>query len=589
MYKRYLFALLYAFIATVSLPYSAMAAKNNREAYEKNDISFYDENFVMCSPSSTNGVSGSSNQEKVWGFLKASGLSDEQAAGVMGNIRQESGFSPNVQNTTAKFPSGAWGLAQWTDGRRQSVVKAIQEKHPEVMSYYAEQYGGLPDQNGVSPGVPVDVNDKFLIVELEFLIQESKARGLDAVGISEYIDKYGAGDSEWETLKRITDVTDAVFFWERSFERSGNSHGSVMEQRVKPAMEFYEKFKGTGGSGTTSSPATPKVTFIGDSITEGMRSNLMSTFPGSNVEAKVGEGIQWVISKLDTATLNDTVVINIGTNDNFPVDKAKEMLNKLKGKKVYLVNNFGKGGSANFEIINGGITSVASEYTNVTIIDWKKVAESNGGREALYKPDGYHINDDKGRELYIKLLKDSLGSATTSTGGACESAAPTGDVQAMIKKYAWPNYRPGNMERKPEYIDAVERHKVDKTDSDGNVILKGYVGNHCHGGGIDCGGFVTILMRDTIDKNYNTNPTGNTVSQRAYLEREWQKIGTGSTINTSDLRPGDVAMLPGHTFTYAGEMEGFQGVTAGASECDYAPMASQESVTNPTITWYRKK
>lgn len=587
MYKRYLFALLYAFIATVSLPYSAMAAKNNREVYEKNDISFYDENFVMCSPSSTNGVSGSSNQEKVWGFLKASGLSDEQAAGVMGNIRQESGFSPNVQNTTAKFPSGAWGLAQWTDGRRQSVVKAIQEKHPEVMSYYAEQYGGLPDQNGVSPGVPVDVNDKFLIVELEFLIQESKARGLDAVGISEYIDKYGAGDSEWETLKRITDVTDAVFFWERSFERSGNSHGSVMEQRVKPAMEFYEKFKGTGGSGTTSSPATPKITFIGDSITEGMRSNLMSTFPGSNVEAKVGEGIQWVISKLDTATLNDTVVINIGTNDNFPVDKAKEMLNKLKGKKVYLVNNFGKGGSANFEIINGGITSVASEYTNVTIIDWKKVAESNGGREALYKPDGYHINDDKGRELYIKLLKDSLGSATTSTGGACESAAPTGDVQAMIKKYAWPDYKPKRLERKPEYTEAVERHKA----------AGGYVGDPCLGGGIDCGGFITILMRDSIDPKYNSaNVTlKNTSGQKVYLEESWQKIGTGATINAADLKPGDVAIrtreegYTGHTFMYAGQMEGFQGVTAGASQCEYAPMASQENITNPTFTWYRKK
>lgn len=584
MYKRYLFALLYAFIATVSLPYSAMAAKNNREVYEKNDISFYDENFVMCSPSSTNGVSGSSNQEKVWGFLKASGLSDEQAAGVMGNIRQESGFSPNVQNTTAKFPSGAWGLAQWTDGRRQSVVKAIQEKHPEVMSYYAEQYGGLPDQNGVSPGVPVDVNDKFLIVELEFLIQESKARGLDAVGISEYIDKYGAGDSEWETLKRITDVTDAVFFWERSFERSGNSHGSVMEQRVKPAMEFYEKFKGTGGSGTTSSPATPKVTFIGDSITEGMRSNLMSTFPGSNVEAKVGEGIQWVISKLDTATLNDTVVINIGTNDNFPVDKAKEMLNRLKGKKVYLVNNFGKGGSANFEIINGGITSVASEYTNVTIIDWKKVAESNGGREALYKPDGYHINDDKGRELYIKLLKDSLGSATTSTGGACESAAPTGDIQAYALKYAWPKWRGKDITKKPEYAAA----------NDAAVKEGRYIGGRIYPG-VDCGGFVTTIVHDSgFDKGYNyggkiSNGASNTVTQEQWVNENWQKLGSGSSINVADLKPGDVAFSPGHTFIFVGAIEGFESDIASASLDERAPVAGNESKVASDVTWYRKK
>lgn len=50
------------------------------------------------------------NKQQVWSFLKSKGLSDEAAAGIMGNIQGESGFNPTAQN-----PSGCIGIVQWCD------------------------------------------------------------------------------------------------------------------------------------------------------------------------------------------------------------------------------------------------------------------------------------------------------------------------------------------------------------------------------------------------------------------------------------------------------------------------------------------
>lgn len=43
---------------------------------------------------------GSTNEEKIWNYLKANGLSDYGVAGLMGNLYAESGLRPNnLQNS----------------------------------------------------------------------------------------------------------------------------------------------------------------------------------------------------------------------------------------------------------------------------------------------------------------------------------------------------------------------------------------------------------------------------------------------------------------------------------------------------------
>jgi hypothetical protein len=53
-----------------------------------------------------------SNRDYVWNYLIEAGFSDKQAAGIMGNLRQEHGFQTSGD-----------GLAQWMGGRRARLMR----------------------------------------------------------------------------------------------------------------------------------------------------------------------------------------------------------------------------------------------------------------------------------------------------------------------------------------------------------------------------------------------------------------------------------------------------------------------------------
>lgn len=57
-----------------------------------------------------------SNKDKVYNALIKNGLSSAAACGVMANIEKESNFNPSAGST-----SGAYGLCQWTGGRRSNL------------------------------------------------------------------------------------------------------------------------------------------------------------------------------------------------------------------------------------------------------------------------------------------------------------------------------------------------------------------------------------------------------------------------------------------------------------------------------------
>lgn len=609
MYKK-ICTVLSLCLVSVLLLQPVAAAAELEELLALNQIPFFKPNDVVCSPQTGQGMSGNTNQEKIWTYLLSAGLSSEQAAGIMGNMKQESGFSPTRQEDSQAFPRGGWGLVQWTFGRRTNIVKALEQKHPDLMQFYSPQYGKAAGPDGVPSGLPIEANDKLLEFELQYMIEESKSRPVLPASAK----RFGKAANEWELLKTLTTVEDATVFWHNNFEVSADSAAKVLSGRGKPAKEIHSQLNLTGGgssrnNSSNTSATSSKITFIGDSITAGMKSELSSTFTGSTVEAEVGKGIDWVISRLDSITINDTVVINIGTNDNFPVDKGKAMLEKLKDKKVYLVNNFGKGGNADFEIINRNILSATTGLSYVKVLDWKKEAEANGGREKLYDADGYHINAGEGRSRYIAFLKSSI-TDIPSTDNCKKQSEGDGSFSSYVMKYAWPDTQRKRLERKEEYTEAVT-----KAVSEGRYVGIENCGRRpsswspsrraqaqaSRGGsvsptaGIDCGGFVTILLYDSgFSKEYNhgankAKGAGPTGTQRAWAEQNWQKLGTGNSINTADLKPGDVAHSPGHTFIYVGDIPGFGSKIASASLCTYAPQAGAESITSAKVTWFRKK
>lgn len=192
--------------------------------------------------------------------------------------------------------------------------------------------------------------------------------------------------------------------------------------------------------------------------------------------------------------------------------------------------------------------------------------------------------------ILSELAVESLNGQTTTSQNCLDTTS--GDVtalQATVKKYAWPNYRKPKttdaLQLKPEYAEAVTKA----------TLSGGYVGGILYKG-VDCGGFITRVMIDSgFEPSYNTFK-GATAQQKQWLDANWETIGTGSTIDTSTLKPGDVAMRTGHTFMFAGtNIEGFGTTTAGwkgvasASLDERAPMAGLENLTDSSLTWYRKK
>ncbi len=79
---------------------------------------------ASCCATSTSGgttLTGNDNEDKTWNFFIGMGLSQEQTAGIMGNMLQESHFNPQatqVDGKNHKDPidarDGGWGIIQWS-------------------------------------------------------------------------------------------------------------------------------------------------------------------------------------------------------------------------------------------------------------------------------------------------------------------------------------------------------------------------------------------------------------------------------------------------------------------------------------------
>ena len=151
-------------------------------------------------------VVGRTNEEKIWGWLKANGISDVGSAAVLGNLRQESGvdFSTSASEDGSDFKidgETGYGLVQWTSANRQRGLK------------------DMADRMGKS------VSD--LEVQLEYMKKELQEYGL------------------WEYLKQADDLREATRRFHDEYEGSNdyNSFGGI-EHRQDFASDFYEKHRG---------------------------------------------------------------------------------------------------------------------------------------------------------------------------------------------------------------------------------------------------------------------------------------------------------------------------------------------------------
>jgi len=493
MYKKISSVILMSVIFTSALSNIARAEFNER-FYKLNDIIYYDAG-EDCAPASSSGIAninleGNDNAEKIWNFLKSKGFTDEQVAGIMGSLWGESNhFNPDLNEEGNGI---GYGIAQWSFGRRANLEN------------YAKEQG--------KPISDLGVQLNFLWYELE----TSQSAAKNAVTSS-------------------NSVLEATTAWTLQFERPRED---LRAGRIKEGEEVGNKmlsqFGGKGGNTSTSS-SNSKITFIGDSITVGVQDKLSSTFSGSNVSATVGDSIAAATEKLPSE-IHDTVVVNLGTNDNFDENAAEKLVGKLNGKKIFWVNNFSKGGNADYEVINKKLSSFAAKHSNITVLDWKGYAEKNGGRN-LYSEDGIHPNS-KGQEAYVKFIQDSIANSISSSNssGNCSSSSSGNKLgNATISERALELARPES-DKAAAYAGEVTDKQMEALRATGLINYgEPYVQK-----GMSCDAFVSMVMSTTVDPEYVKHCCGvaNLVQYMRNNPDKYEKIPYNGS--TSNMKPGDI-------------------------------------------------
>ena len=176
-------------------------------------------------------ASAASNQDLVWSFLKSKGFSDAGAAGIMGNLKQESSFKSNnlegyyepiigmndeeytaaVDNGTYTksdfmYDHAGYGLCQWTYYTRKE----------ELYDYIKGKGKSIAD----------------LTSQLEFMYIEMNNE-IGEKGVNE--------------LKAAVDVSTACLKFHEEYENSADTE-SMKQRRIKYALEIYDAYSNGGAA-----------------------------------------------------------------------------------------------------------------------------------------------------------------------------------------------------------------------------------------------------------------------------------------------------------------------------------------------------
>ena len=187
-------------------------------------------------------VVGSGIEEKAWNYLRGAGYTEEQTAGVMGNIERESGFNPFIAQGSAATPStsSGWGLVQWTGVRHAQVRDAV------IADLGERFYVAAPNMDQLPESMTQEDIDAMVLFQLRYIISELEGS------------EKAAGDH----LAATTTVAEATKSFESMYERAGVV---ALEQRISNAEAFYDRYAGSpvpdaGGTEARAETNTPSAT-----------------------------------------------------------------------------------------------------------------------------------------------------------------------------------------------------------------------------------------------------------------------------------------------------------------------------------------
>lgn len=438
--KRVICVLLTLLLALIPVG-SASAALSDSvlDNFAENGIYYYNPQGggALCY---SGNLDGDTIMAKVVSYLKGNNpagfvLSDNGIAGVLANFQGESGFNPfRFQGDQQSGPG--YGIAQFTG--MEKILQPLRSD-PRTANYYNDYFDlkytytdystGLPKDS-----VPMNVVDAWLGVQLDFFFGASsefentrvgdyRNRG-GTMGLS-YISSDMTAHEALEAAQTPEDAT-RIFVW--IMERPEDKEGAANSRSRNAAtwLDYVRQLPVTSGAGAGSSTADgSQVTIIGDSITVGATSQLEQKLPGVDIHAQESKqfyngtasnpgGIEILRDLVNSGSLRNTLVYALGTNGNFTLDQAQEVVD-LAGlsRKVIFVTNWTE--TRDYTANNNVIAKVKNDNRNVLIANWASAVESQAS--TYLGTDGIHPNEE-GKELFAQIIANTVGTSK-NTFSAC--------------------------------------------------------------------------------------------------------------------------------------------------------------------------
>ena len=417
-------------------------------------------------------VSGSTAEEKIWSGLISMNVTEEVAAGIMGNMNGESGFSP--ARYESKFRS-TWesgydwendpsqsrgvGLIQWSFERRVNLFKYLREKNSSLVDKYLKKpgtYGGLSGEEFVQKADSPEEANALYSLELTFLIDEMK------------------NNSHYAKVFNETSVSGAAVVFATNVEGCstctvGSSNTEARRQKAEAVYKTYHGKKSFGagstgggstggGGGSSVSSDGSNVTWIGDSITDMTKTKILEKMPKADVYAAVSKsfshdhgdcqncggksGLTILQGLVSSNKLRDNLVFALGTNDDDVREATIKRIIEIAPnvKKVVLMTNYKINDEHAYDGNNAAIKAASSIDPRFVVADWAQAVSANPSKYIIADSDSVHPTTD-GIPLFVDTIIGALGS-TGSGGGSASSqeccdpnSLPASDGEYVSEKY----------------------------------------------------------------------------------------------------------------------------------------------------------
>jgi len=241
-------------------------------------------------PEGTGSLVGNTNAEKVFNFLLGAGFTEQAAAGVIGNLMQESGVNPQSRQLGGGPGRGImqWGTGPGSGGRWDALVA------------WASSSGKDPWK---------------LDTQVEWMMKEMRSYGT------------------YNRLKGVTDIKKAVEIFEKEMEKAGTPNYPRRYQFAADALVSFGKQK--GGAGGFNIELGKGYGSEGSKIAGelGRYVKRLGVVPGSIHEHPEHGGVKGRHSPNSYHYQGRAIDLGAYANEQGPILKAIASFSKLKGVK----------------------------------------------------------------------------------------------------------------------------------------------------------------------------------------------------------------------------------------------------------------